>query len=332
MTHHVSNRSSSDNSEATENATGFLGGSVNATIDAAEYKDTVLFLAQQQQLQHQEMMELMRNVLLAVQSSQQQQQQHVGGGDGAGSGNGDGATTSDYPGFGSSRAGGKGFAAIAPTSPSTAAGAGASTSNLEYNVGRLNRVAGSPGTNPRQLADGSVGLVGSYASTQSGWFRSVNSQETELQAARSRIAQLEAHVRLLESQLASKDETIRALTEANIASMAVLSKSSGDSIFASPTALHKGDLAAVSSSSRLAKLHQDVATELNTEIVTALNTRPTAIARISSSSAADNGLTPVRDEQMSRGGPDSNTSNKMSSPALRQLLERHQQRCQQLLA
>jgi hypothetical protein len=337
LNHHAalqpSGRSSSDNSDATENASVLLGGNVNATIDTAEYKDTVLFLAQQQRLQHQEMMDVMKSVLLALHDQHLMAASSRGGATDQGTAaapvqGGSFASASGDDHLSSSRRG--------ATQPQATSMTG--ISNLEHNVAKLRSVAGAPGTNPRQLSDGSVGLSGSYAGTQANWFRSMNSQETELVAAKSRIAQLEAHVHLLEAQLCSKDETIRALTEANIASIATLTKSSvgaeRESIFASPSAARGSTgAAAVSSSSRLANLHQSAAEELNEQIVGALAARPAACKVIvssltdggtSSQAAAD---TPGRDQAAAAAG-----SSKLSSPALRQLLERHQQRCQQLLA
>jgi hypothetical protein len=149
------------------------------------------------------------------------------------------------------------------------------------------------------------------------------------------------------------------LTEANIAALGNLARKgkaaggdeqhqtqSTNSIFSSPRighgggghqqqhALTAGSSAAegtggggVSSSSRLAHQHRVVAEALNEGIVDVLKTKPVA-SRVVVSGAAETTATPHRS---GGGGEDLARGNTMASPALRQLLERHQQRCTQLL-
>lgn len=186
--------SSQDN--ATEAASTTYGGQqVSGWDTAADYKDTVMFLAQQQSMQNREILELLRvisSTLPSVHAAKGAPTRARNDNDGAVSPNGPVDDSFEEP--------------------------RAFVSSHDHQLQRFTDF-GRDVADPSAIKDLTLDRLGGYTGSQSSWFQSVSGVEIELHAAKSRIGQLENINKLLQKQLEQKEETIKRLTNANISAL-----------------------------------------------------------------------------------------------------------------
>jgi hypothetical protein len=161
---------------------------------AADYKDTVMFLAQQQSMQNREILEILRSLAATLPA--------LGGG----------ANPSNHA------AANRATEALAASPSHELFEPQTFVSSHDHHLQRLVDY-GHTVTDPSMVKELTLERLGGYTGSQSTWFHSVSGVEIELQAAKSRITQLESINKLLQKQLDQKEETIKRLTNANIAAL-----------------------------------------------------------------------------------------------------------------
>lgn len=178
--------------DGTEVASTVLGGNQNSGWEsAADFKDTVLYLAQQQSIHHKEIMETLKQVAAGLALSRE--------------------TRAATPRQANSR-------------QQVEEEEQVFVSSHEHQLQRVLDY-GRAIDDPSSIKDASKwmheasGTVGGYTATQESWFNNVSGIEVELHAAKARILQLESVNRLLQQQLEQKEASIKRLTQSNIASL-----------------------------------------------------------------------------------------------------------------
>ncbi|CUG81267.1 Hypothetical protein, putative [Bodo saltans] len=188
--------SSQDN--ATDAASTAYGGPQPSGWEtAADYKDTVMFLAQQQSMQNREILEILRGLAASLPAL------------GGHNGNTRSATTPNRT------------AETLTASPPQVDDSYEPQTFVSSHDHHLQRLVdyGHTVADPTTVKELTLERLGGYTGSQSNWFHSVSGVEIELHAAKSRITQLESINKLLQKQLNQKEETIKRLTDANIAAL-----------------------------------------------------------------------------------------------------------------
>lgn len=224
----ASAQSSQDGDGASTLAGTSVVGAMLGTAGDNDFRDTVLYMVQQQSMQHRELMEVVQKLAFQVDTL---------------------STTGPIRNNSRNMAATNGVAAAGSPQLSAAplgwqsgdavpsdADAGEFVSSHEHDVKRFLEY-GKAVTDPTAIRDSRWLLAQQdaaarrYTATQGSWFQNVPAVEIELHAAKARIAQLESANRLLQQQLEQREETIQRLTSANISS---LTQRIGGSLVLSP--------------------------------------------------------------------------------------------------